>query len=635
MKIATSEKDLSTCLDELVCDFSIDLETTSLYPWHGKINTIGLGLSMCQWIIPVHHEESNLSKKQVKVFLIKLMGVVKRRKLRSSAHNAKFEMLWIKVHFDLDLVIDDDIMLMHYLLDENDFHDLKGLVAREYGVRYDIDTKEKQGNTTLEKLAIYNGLDCLYTRRFVPLFRGKLAADPALERVYDHIMMPCVWLFTQAEYNGVYIDTSRMNEVELELRRRTHRARKTLSKWAPPDINWRSPQQVAKFLFDDLKLTPLDKTKGGAYSTSESVLLRLAEKHPAPKALIDYRGANQLLTTFIEGWKPYLDGNVLHPSFKLHGTVTGRLSCENPNLQQIPRDPLIRSLIVGDDEWEVVEADLSQIELRIAAELANEPAMLHAFATGVDIHWITALDNVDPDQVVEVAEKLSRRNSRMSFTEAKEYLLKIGIDAVTDKFPEWKEIRKKAKAINFGYLYGMWWKKFMIYARDNYGVKVKPAQAQQSRNKYFKTFAALEDWHKRQKSFARRNGYVRSLSGRKRRLPDAMSPYDTPQRGEAERQAINSPVQSFANELNLMAALEIHSLYSKDIKIIGTVHDAILMRIRKTKIAELVPKVMDIMSWPKLMTVLKIDISVPIEAEVKIGPWGKGISLDKYLRAKQ
>ena len=545
--------------------------------------------------------------------------------------------------------------------------------------------------------------------------------------------MPCARMFVQAEFNGIDIDVDRMHEVEIELRRKAHKLKKQLDGWAP-GVNWKSPQQVAKFFFEDLKLKPLDVTPKGKPSTSESVLMRLAEKHPAAKALITYRGANQLLQTFIEGWKPYLVNGKLHPSFKLHGTVTGRLSCENPNLQQVPRDPLIRSLIISEPDWELLEVDLSQIELRIAAELAGDSTLLECFRSGIDVHWRTMLSTIhsgsedvisettktaklyllsqglpangvsakilctvwdsveersSTPKLLEVARKAwtnqatgggkrglgpdelkqslleaglskvaskevsevtlrallnyckhlsspqgrgSSELGRVEFDDALQVLSRIGPSIAEEFSTAWKELRKKAKAVGFGYLYGMWWKKFLIYARDNYGVTVTPQEAQASRESFFRLYSQLAPWHNRQRMFARRNGYVVSLSGRKRRLPAATSPYDSPERGEAERQAINSPVQSFANDLNLMAAIEIHRKFPFDVRICGTVHDAILMRVRKMALHNVVPRVLQIMSHPELLDEMGIQIKVPLEAEAKIGPWGKGISPEKYFK---
>src|SRR5690606_19881442 len=236
-------------------------------------------------------------------------------------------------------------------------------------------------------------------------------------------------------------------------------------------------------------------------------------------------------------------------------------------------------------------------------------------------------------ELVLSTARTATQNPKLTYGEAIDVLLKIGPDTAADIDERWKEMRKKAKAVNFGYLYGMWWKKFKIYARDNYGVTLDDKQARASREFYFATFRDLEAWHERQRRFARRNGYVRTLSGRKRRLPAAMLAEDTPERREAERQAINSPVQSFANELNLMAALQLREEYSrKVVRICGTVHDAILLRVRNDYVEEVHNRLLEIMRRPKLMDEFGIDIFVPIEGEGKVGPWGAGVPLDKWLK---
>src|SRR5690606_33465551 len=193
--------------------------------------------------------------------------------------------------------------------------------------------------------------------------------------------------------------------------------------------------------------------------------------HPCTEALLRFRAAKQQLSFFIDGWKPFLHkqtrGWYLHPSFKLHGTVTGRLSCEHPNLQQVPRDPRIRSLISAEEGWTLIQCDLSQAELRIAAELARERNMIHAFVNGIDVHWLTGIREIargggQKDLVISTACQLAKKDD-MAYSDAIELLIKAGHEACIEINKEWKELRKKAKAINFGYLYGMWWKKFKVY----------------------------------------------------------------------------------------------------------------------------------------------------------------------------
>jgi DNA polymerase I-like protein with 3'-5' exonuclease and polymerase domains len=178
----------------------------------------------------------------------------------------------------------------------------------------------------------------------------------------------------------------------------------------------------------------------------------------------------------------------------------------------------------------------------------------------------------------------------------------------------------------------MWWKKFKIYARDNYGVTVTDDEAQASREAFFELYPGFPDWHNRQRRFSQMNGYVRSLSGRKRRLPAAAGGRDTPQRREAQRQAINSPVQSFANELNLMAALQMRKEFNpKWFRLVGTVHDAVLCEVRNDHVAHVWNRGLEIMSGPELLQDFEIDLNVPIEAEAKLGPWAAGKALNKWL----
>lgn len=617
-----------------------------------RVVAMQFGTAKKQWVVPM--ETAGVwSRRELEQIVEKVTDKLEDCYL--VGHNWKFDALWMKVRFGVSWPADFDTMLAHYLLDENDRHGLKYLAQKLLGAPdWDVDGGVKTSWSV--KNAKYAAHDVYYTRKLKFYLAKKLKEDEEVKLVFDKILMPCSELFTEAEYDGIHINLDQFDDAEAYLKEQLEEAEKSLSKWAHPEwaevdkrtgkptINWGSPKQLGRLLFEDLRIKSVEKTKSGAESTSESVLNRI--DHPMVGALLKYRGHKQQLSFFIEGWKPYLDENGrLHPSFKLIGTVTGRLSCEHPNLQQVPRDPRIRTLIGAPDGWELIEADLSQIELRIAAELADEHNMLLAFRTGVDVHWLTAIREIErgagyKDEILETArlhhEQEGKPYKKMNYSDAVEYILSIGPDAAADLMVMWKETRKKAKAINFGYLYGMWWKKFKIYARDNYGVEVTDEQAQDSRKAFFMLYDRFPRWHDRQRRFARLHGYVRSLSGRKRRLPAAQDREDTPQRREAERQAINSPVQSFANELNLMAALQLRKEYGRRyVRLVGTVHDACLIMVRKDKVPEVYERFLQIMSAPELLQDFEIDLKVPIEAEAKIGPWGGGKSLDKWLKAQQ
>ena len=656
-RIVSTWDDFDDMMAEFRGTISYDIETTCLYPWQthdgkgnphpAKIVSMGFGTKKTQWCIPVNHPQSPWSEEEIGDMVEEITD--RMEDVFLVTQNGKFDILWTWVHLGVKWEIGFDTMLAHFLIDENSRHGLKYLAQVYCGAPdWEIDLTEKQGmNVPLKKHCKYLAHDLFYTRKLRFVLGKILNKEPEVKRVFDKIMMPCANLFVEVEYDGVFIDRNQFTEAETVLREQYDTALAELKEWEPEYVlnakgkqepfNWGSTQQLSKLLFEDLGIEPLDLTAAGKPSCSESVIKRL--DHPCTDALLRFRAAKQQLSFFIDGWKPFLHrqsrGWYLHPSFKLHGTVTGRLSCEHPNLQQVPRDPRIRSLISAEKGWTLIQCDLSQAELRIAAELARERQMIHAFLNNIDVHWLTAVSEIQrggglKDLVIGTACQWKGVND-MSYSDACAALLDMGPDTAIQINEEWKEYRKKAKAVNFGYLYGMWWKKFKIYARDNYGVIVDDEQAEGSRNAFFENYSDLPDWHKNQKKYVRRHGYVRSLSGRKRRLPAAMAAENTPERKAAERQAINSPVQSFANEINLMAAIQLRKEYGrKVVKICGTVHDAVLFRVRNDMVEEVYDRMQEIMRWPELMDEFNISMVVPIESDGDVGPWGKGISLGKY-----
>lgn len=685
--LVNSPSKVQQMLDDLVGTVAYDLETTSLYPWDvpltpkeikegmvtkpdQKVISLQLGTRKAQYVLLLNHPEDPTpwSEDDKQDIISRINNRLRNCVLVT--HNGKFDALWMLVHFGVRWFPAFDTMLAHFLLDENSLHSLKVLSQVFLGAMpYDIDVETKRGGAGLEAFIKYGAKDVYYTRKLKFVFEKMLQDDTQIERVFEEILMPCVELFVEAEFHGVYIDVARMDEVEIYLQNQIDEAEVKLNNYSMRvvwdthskkfvsrteetrplggnraqycKINWGSPQQLGAFLYTHLKLPIIEKTDGGAPSTSESVLLRT--DHEIAKALLSYRAAQKQKTSFVDGWRRFIVNGRLHPSFKLHGTVTGRLSCENPNLQQVPRDPKIRTLITAPKGWTLLECDLSQIEMRIAAELSGDRALREAYQMGIDVHWLTAMREIGrsgamkPEVILSVETATQKKG--WTYADAIQELILIGPKIAEElgkllNIP-WKEVRKKAKAINFGYLYGMWWKKFRIYARDNYGVDVSDTDAQNSRIAYFELYRDLPAWHNRQKRKAKIDGYVRSLSGRKRRLPDAMRNDGSYDAQAAERQAINSPVQSFANEINLMAAIQIMREFGPEIvHIVGTVHDAILMEVRDDWMERVHNRVLEIMSKPGLFKTFKISMAVPIEADASIGPWGAGVSLEKWKASR-
>lgn len=593
--LVNSSSKLKLCLRSLekADVVSYDLETEGLNPRDPDkgIYCIGLAQEGKQWVIPFSYPGSPFSNPNIQDKIIRALSrVLKGKKL--VAHNGKFDNKWLRAKFNWAPGQTFDTMLAAYLLDENAPHGLKPLAkmyfdSPDYEIPQPVDPEE----VSLEKLAKYCAYDVFYTLKLYHLFRKELLKDASLARVFKHLLMPASRYFEVSELEGIYIDPVGYQEAVKINSARIKELKDELDKEVPHPVNWNSTQQVAKLLFDELGLEIIETTPGGQPSTSsELVLPRLKDKHPIVEKLMKYREQVKL-GQFLKNWGEHMDENSrIYPTFKLHGTVTGRLSCADPNLQQVPRDTFLRSLITAPPGWVLVEADYSQIELRIAAMEADDLAMKQAFQTGQDIHRKTAsgVMGIPPEKVT-------------------------------------KEDRKKAKAVNFGFVYGMGAQKFQEYARTKYEVELTLDEAGEFRERFFEMYSGLPSWHERQRRLVRKYKYVRSRLGRKRRLPGIDSP-DKFIRGEAERQAINSPVQSLASDLNLFSFVRIHREQSWDkIRPLGTIHDAILFAVKEDCLEEMVNVIRDTMTdMATVERVFKTKITVPVEVEIKAGPWGKG-----------
>lgn len=591
--LVNSMSELRKCLYNIkdATVVSYDGENSGLNPLDPtfKCYMLGIGQENKQWVIPLSYPGSNFRNPRVQSKIMEALEHCFPEKL--VAQNGKYDNKVAKAQYGWDIEQTFDTMLASYILDENAPHGLKPMSKMFYNAPdYAIPQPVDPTKYPLEQVAEYCAMDVYYTLKLYHMFKEKLLEDKQLLRVFKYLLMPASKMLEDAELEGVYVDKEGYAEAVKTSQVKVNEALKKLEGYAK--INWNSTQQVASFLFTKLKLPILEVTAKGAPSTSsESVLPRLRDSHPVISVLITYREQIKL-QQFLTSWSKFLDKNhKMHPNFKLHGTVTGRLSCKDPNLQQVPRDVFIRSLITAPPGWEFGEADYSQAELRLTAEASGDRAMKHTFQTGKDIHIRTA------STVMSVSEKDVN-----------------------------KDHRKKAKAVNFGFVYGMSSNKFKDYARDKYGVDLTDEEAVEFRRRFFDLYCDLPSWHERQRRLVRKHKYVRSLYfGRKRRLPEVDSP-EKKIRAEAERQAINSPIQGSASDLNLFSGVRIHQEMSpNDIRVVGLVHDAILFIFRPERKERILTRVHELMTdMATVEKVFKTRVTVPIEIEIKVGPWGKG-----------
>lgn len=658
-------KNLDDCLDDLSDHnfLSFDTETSGTDPFApgAWMTSIGFGTKLNNWTIPLNHRLSRYFEKfnyQQKI-VDRLHKVVKGKKL--IAHNGKFDLLWTWLMYGHRWKIYFDTILAHHLLDENSPHDLTSLSGVYLRApAYDIPLTDKHGLTgTLENHCRYLSLDLHYTKKLHKIFYRDLMADRLVMRVFKELSMPALDMYTDIEKDGLYISEKRLDISQRFWKRKRQKALKVLNKLCPSDqeykdkktkkiikgINWNSPTQLAVVLFGEYEpndnplllheksfqgLSVIEETAGGSISCSESVLLR-CKGNKVAQAVLELRESAKKLSTYIEAWQSVLYDQHIHPSFKIHGTVTGRPSCLEPPLQQTPRDPRVRSLISAKPGWVLLDADYSQIELRVAAILANETRMLADFLAGRDPHWTTLLSSIEIthsyyDEICETFKKAGV--SFKTIPHAVELLAEWGAKACQKLHPTWKEARVKAKAENFGFLYGMWWRNFIIYARDDYGVDITVNEAKQSREAFFTTYPAFGPWHEKQKDFVHTEGYVRSLSGRVRHLDAGLMNDRSPQCMEAERQAINAPVQAFAAELTMMAGIEIHKHPQLDrsfFRLGGTVHDSLLMNVRRDKVLHCLPIIDTVMRNPVLLKKFNVTLNIPLDIEIDVGPWSRGV----------
>jgi len=565
----------------------IDIETTGLDRYKNTINYIGIGLAkdlekpLSKKLIYNMSEDRDLDR------FLRIAKKLKDRKVKLIWQNGKFDTLFIHHKYGILLPIHHDIMVMGTAYDLAAEHGLKEMSQNYLGVdSWDIPLKEKiKPNNPLVEEYLEKDLEMPW--RLFQYFMDRMTHEQW--KIYKHILKPAFLMYRRAERNGIYLDQKGLKKVRTVYKAKQQESLDKLKKLH--DINWNSSQQIADALFNKDKLPTIKLSqKTGRPSADAKVLRRLRAKgFDIADLLLEYKfyyGAN---SKFLNQWGKFAeyDGRI-HPSFNITNVVTGRPSCSNPNLQQVPRNKELRTLYTAPPGRVLIEADYSQIELRIAADYANERTMIKIYREGGDIHTETA----------------------MSLT---------GLTAEKVK----GEPRSKAKPVNFGFLYGMSAKGFVGYAFDNYDVVFTRAEAERYRQLFFSKYSGLLAWHKEMELICEAKGGVENRFGRFRTLPDIFS-NDNYIRSKAIRRAINSPVQGTASDLLLLAAVEIDKTLSKamDLKIVGTIHDSILMEIPEDCVGDAIKEVKRIMTSPKALEIFDVSFKVPIEADVTIGPWG-------------
>ncbi|MBO9199685.1 MULTISPECIES: DNA polymerase I [Niastella] len=505
--------------------------------------------------------------------------------------NLKYDMLVLK-WYGYELKGETfDTMLAHYVIEPDGKRSMDMLSAQFLGYE-PVHIEEligKRGKNQLnmrdvaiDKISDYAAEDADITLQLKQVL-SPLIKSKEVEKVFNEVENPLAKVLMGMEYEGVKVDVDFLREYSKELEREAAKAEDSVYEQAGVKFNLASPRQLGEVLFEKLKLDPkAKKTKTGQYATGEDVLLKLANQNKIVEDILAFRELTKLRSTYVDSLPELINRKTgrVHTSYAQAVAVTGRLSSNNPNLQNIPvrteRGREIRKAFVPRDSNRVlISADYSQIELRIVAGISGDPAMCEAFKKGVDIHTATAA------KVYGVEES-----------------------AVT------KEQRYKAKSVNFGIIYGQG----AFGLADNLGIS--RTEAKEIIDNYKKQFAGIQKYMDDTINFAKETGFVQTIMGRKRWLRDINSSNFTV-RGFAERNAINSPIQGTAADMIKLAMVKIYHEFRKhnfESRMILQVHDELVFDAVKEEVETIKPIILECMR-----SALPLPNGVPVEAELGSG----------------
>lgn len=617
---------------------AMDFETTGLDTKAKGFKITVCGLSFQHGsaiIIPLWHKETPFTGDQLEEVWDLLEGIFEDSNIVKIGHNLKFEMNCALAYGTQIKGYHIDTMVQQHLLDENGSKRLKEIVARLMPkfAGYDLPVSNYTwADCPLEVLAEYCGLDADLTFRVATQFARKLSRAPELQRIYDMIEMPLIRVLSKAQDKGALIDhvalerniketeqlalsyeqrlrgRKKVAQYELSVRReltreyriklrkklremedagKTHhkayleksfelkRYRQNGGALLDYELNFGSPAQLVKLLYSEdgynFDLPYSAKSRDYAATTARDALITLPDKSGFIDGLLEFRSIEKIQSTYLTGLQQRIKFDKdklarIHADFMQIGTVTGRLSSSNPNMQNMPqfkkvRNPelrkvsrLVKEAFIAPEGYYIVQADFSQIELRIIAEIAQVKAMIETYAKGLDIHIKTAAEiicNMSVDQFMKKPQL------------------------------EIEEYRTKAKSINFGFMYEMSAKKFCEIALKDYGVKFTLREAERIKAKYFAVYPELETYYKKCRLQAKRQGYVTTMLGRRRHLPDILMGTTEEKRRHAERQSVNSPVQGTAADLCKLSMVLLDGLLAPSSLQWSQVHDSIMFYIRK------------------------------------------------------
>lgn len=563
--IADTDEKIDSLVKEILKlkEVCFDTETTGLDTLTAELVGFSFAWKAAEaWYVPVPADKSEAQK-----IADKFKPVLESKSIVKIGQNIKYDLSVLK---NYNILVSEpmfDTMIAHYLLNPDMRHGMD-LLAETYlsyspvSIETLIGKKGKSQLTMrdapLEKVAEYAAEDADITYQLKTLFEPGLSEHNA-QGVFDKIEMPLMPVLAAMEREGISLNKEVLHTYSAELEKEILIIDEEIQKLAGTPFNISSPKQVGDILFEVLKVggDKPKKTKTGQYATGEDVLQKLAGKHPIVDKILDYRELVKLKNTYVDTLPEMVHPNTgrIHTSFNQVVAATGRLSSDNPNLQNIPvrteRGRKIRAAFVAkDDNHVLLSADYSQIELRIVASMSGDPGMCDAFNKGIDIHTATAA------KVYGIAES-----------------------EVT------KEMRYKAKSVNFGIIYGQG----AFGLAEN--LQISRGEAKTLIDNYFREYSSIRDYMDTMQQSARDKGYVETLCGRRRYLRDINSA-NAVVRGFAERNAINAPIQGSAADMIKLAMINIHKELSTGkykTRMLLQVHDELIFDVPKEEVDVIKP----------------------------------------------
>lgn len=546
--------------------FSIDLETTSPYPMWADL--VGISLSHTSpkaFYIPLAHRSEDLQQLPLTWVLEKMKPLLEDEDLKKVGQNIKYEWIVLRKYGIHLKGISFDSMIASYLLHPTKHNHNLNEIARQYLDRSLTEYKALVGTgekaisfdrVDLQRAKDYSCEDAEVTLQLFHLLMPRLKEEGLVD-LFQEVEMPLVTVLAKMEMNGVKIDVDLLREFSKEIENYLLEKRERIYTMAGEVFNINSSQQLARILFDKLKLPVIKKTKTG-YSTDVEVLERLSLQHDLPLEVLGYRNLMKLKSTYIDALPKLVHPETgrIHTSYNQTITATGRLSSSDPNLQNIPirteEGNRIRQAFIPEDGWIMLSADYSQIELRILAHLSQDKTLIEAFWKDEDIHARTASE-----------------------------IFGVPMDRVTPG------MRREAKVINFGIIYGM----------SAYGLSQQlgsdPKVAQTYIDQYFKKYPGVQGYIEKSLEEVRQKGYVTTLLHRRRYLPEISSPTPSVRQG-AERMAINTPLQGTAADIIKLAMIRIQNRIEQErllTKMIMQVHDELVFEVPEEETSRAFPMI--------------------------------------------